>query len=161
MNHLLTIITFVPIVGAALILLIPSSERKLIQAIAVFATLPQILIATYLYQHFDTATTAMQFVEKTPWVPTYHIDYFVGVDGISISMVLLTALICFISVFASFGIDKAIKGYFALLLMLDAGMMGVSYRSISSSSTSLGSHAAADVFSHRHLGRSASRIRSD
>ena len=48
-----------------------------------------------------------------------------GVDGISISMVLLTALICFISVFASFSIDRGEKGYYALLLMLDTGMMGV------------------------------------
>ena len=58
-------------------------------------------------------------------MPSYHITYFIGVDGISISMVLLTALICFIAVFASFGIDKGVKGYFALLLMLDTGMMGV------------------------------------
>src|SRR5260370_37232142 len=48
-----------------------------------------------------------------------------GIDGISISMVLLTALICFISVFASFSIDRAEKGYYALLMLLDTGMMGV------------------------------------
>ena len=48
-----------------------------------------------------------------------------GVDGLSISMVLLTALLSFLCIFASFGIDKAVKGYFALFLMLDAGMMGV------------------------------------
>ena len=58
-------------------------------------------------------------------MPAYHISYFIGVDGISISMVLLTALIMFISVFASFGINRAEKGYYALLLMLDTGMMGV------------------------------------
>ncbi len=51
----------------------------------------------------------MQFVENIRWIPSYHISYFMGVDGISISMVLLTALICFISVFASFGIDRAEK----------------------------------------------------
>ena len=58
-------------------------------------------------------------------MPAYHISYFVGVDGISISMILLTALIMFISVFASFGINRAEKGYYAMLLLLDTGMMGV------------------------------------
>jgi len=125
MEHLLTLITFIPLAGAALVLLCPDSQKRFIRWIAVAATFPQILIASYLYQHFDTSTTALQFVEQAPWVPSYHIDYFLGVDGISISMVLLTALICFIAVFASFGIEKAPKAYFALLLMLDTGMMGV------------------------------------
>ena len=48
-----------------------------------------------------------------------------GIDGLSISMVLLTALLSFLCIFASFGIEKAVKGYFALFLLLDAGMMGV------------------------------------
>ena len=96
MDHLLTIITFVPLVGHCVILLCPKEQHNLIRWIAVAATLPQILIAIYLYGHFDTATTAVQFAEKYPWVPSYNITYFIGVDGISISMVLLTALICFI-----------------------------------------------------------------
>ena len=69
------------------------------------ATIPQLLIAWWLFENFDTTTTPMQFTEKYSWIPHYHISYFLGVDGISISMVLLTALICFISVFASFKID--------------------------------------------------------
>ena len=125
MGHLLTIITFVPLVGMALVLLCPSEQKGLIKWIAALATVPQVLIAIHLFLNFDTGTTAMQFVEKFPWIPSYHIDYFVGVDGVSISMVLLTALICFIAAFASFGIDRAVKGYFALFLLLDTGMMGV------------------------------------
>src|SRR5579875_1580072 len=125
MDHLLTIITFAPLVGMVLILLCPRDQHNLIRWLAAAATVPQIVIAIYLYAHFDTATTAVQFAERYPWVPAYHIFYFIGVDGVSISMVLLTALICFISVFASFGIEKGVKGYFALLLLLDTGMMGV------------------------------------
>jgi NADH-quinone oxidoreductase subunit M len=48
-----------------------------------------------------------------------------GVDGLSVTMVLLTALLCFICIFASWGINKGVKGYFALFLLLDTGMMGV------------------------------------
>jgi len=125
MSHLLTIITFVPLVGMVLILLCPNEQKGLIKWIAALATVPQVLIAIHLFLNFDTSTTAMQFVEKYPWISSYHIDYFVGVDGVSISMVLLTALICFIAAFASFGIERAVKGYFALFLLLDTGMMGV------------------------------------
>src|SRR5260370_14800408 len=125
MSHALTLITFIPIAGMALILALPDSMKNVYKWIAVAATVPQLAIALYLYEHFDTTTTAVQFAEKTAWMPAYHITYFMGVDGISISMVLLTAIIMFISVFASFGINRAEKGYYAMLLMLDTGMMGV------------------------------------
>ncbi|HEY6417430.1 MAG TPA: NADH-quinone oxidoreductase subunit M [Candidatus Binataceae bacterium] len=125
MTHALTIITFVPLLGSIVILALPNATKEFYKWIAVAATIPQLAIAIYLYQHFDTTTTAMQFTEKYSWMSAYHINYFMGIDGISISMVLLTALICFISVFASFGINRAEKGYYALLLMLDTGMMGV------------------------------------
>ncbi len=125
MTHPLTLITFIPLIGMTLILLCPASLTRSFKWIAAASTLPQLLIAGWLYSRFDTATTSMQFVEHHPWINAYHINYFMGIDGISISMVLLTALICFISVFASFTIDRGEKGYYALLLMLDTGMMGV------------------------------------
>jgi NADH-quinone oxidoreductase subunit M len=125
MNHALTLITFVPLAGMVLILFCPDSLRGFIKWIAAAATAPQLLIAGWLYAHFDTTTSAVQFAEHHPWIPHYHITYFMGIDGISISMVLLTAIICFIAVFASFGIEKGVKGYYALLLLLDTGMMGV------------------------------------
>jgi NADH-quinone oxidoreductase subunit M len=125
MNHPLTLITFIPLAGMVLILFCPAALKNLIKWIAVAATIPQLAIAAWLYQHFDTTTSAIQFAERHPWIPHYNITYFMGVDGISISMVLLTAIICVISVFASFNIDRAPKGYYALLLLLDTGMMGV------------------------------------
>jgi NADH-quinone oxidoreductase subunit M len=64
-------------------------------------------------------------MEHYNWIPAFNIDYFVGVDGISITMVLLTALLSFLCIFASWGIDRAVKGYFSLFLLLETGMMGV------------------------------------
>src|SRR5271155_5793365 len=125
MSHALTLITFIPIAGMVLILALPDAMKAASKWIAVAATIPQLLIAIFLYENFDTTTSAVQFAEKAAWMPSYHITYFIGVDGISISMVLLTALIMFISVFASFGINRAEKGYYAMLLLLDTGMMGV------------------------------------
>ncbi|MGC1341658.1 MAG: NADH-quinone oxidoreductase subunit M [Candidatus Binataceae bacterium] len=125
MSHPLTLITFVPLIGAVIILALPQAMNSSFKWIAALAAGVQLAIAIWLYRAFDTTTTAAQFVDKFNWMPSYHITYFMGVDGISISMVLLTALICFIAVFASFGINRAEKAYYALLLMLDAGMMGV------------------------------------
>jgi NADH-quinone oxidoreductase subunit M len=125
MAHLLTLITFVPLIGMVLILICPSQFAAAYKWIAAVSTVPQLVIALWLYTHFDTTLTSMQFVERYSWINAYHIYYFLGVDGISISMVLLTALICFISVFASFSIKQGEKGYYALLMLLDTGMMGV------------------------------------
>src|SRR5229473_425239 len=125
MTHPLTLITFIPLIGMILILFCPGSLKGTYKWIAAAATVPQLVIAAWLYANFDTATASLQFIERYPWISAYHIYYFMGIDGISISMVLLTALICFISVFASFSIDRAEKGYYALLMLLDTGMMGV------------------------------------
>src|SRR5579885_996433 len=125
MSHPLTLITFIPLIGMVLILACPPKLGWLYRWIAAAATVPQLAIAGWLYANFDTTTTAIQFSERYAWIPAYHIFYFLGIDGISISMVLLTAIICFISVFASFSIDRGEKGYYALLMLLDTGMMGV------------------------------------
>src|SRR6516165_4950977 len=125
MTHPLTLITFIPLIGMGLILACPPALKSTYKWIAVAATVPQLVIAGWLYANFNTNTAAIQFVERYPWIRAYHVFYFMGVDGISISMVLLTAIICFISVFASFGIDRGEKGYYALLMLLDTGMMGV------------------------------------
>jgi NADH-quinone oxidoreductase subunit M len=125
MTHPLTLITFVPLVGMVLILVCPPALKGAYKWIAAAATVPQLAIAGWLYANFNTNTAAIQFVEHYPWIGAYHVFYFLGVDGISISMVLLTAIICFISVFASFSIDRGEKGYYALLMLLDTGMMGV------------------------------------
>jgi len=108
-----------------LILALPEAMKESFKWIAVAATIPQLAIAAYLYENFDTSTIGVQFAEHGEWMPAYHITYFMGVDGLSISMVLLTAIICFFAVFASFGVNRAEKGYYAMLLMLDTGMMGV------------------------------------
>jgi len=66
-----------------------------------------------------------QFVEHMAWIPAFHIEFFVGLDGLSFPMFWLTTLLGFISVIASWNIPKAQKGYFALFLLLDTSMLGV------------------------------------
>src|ERR1700730_2338972 len=102
MTHPLTLITFIPLIGMVLILLIFTGPEKFIRWLVPPFTFPQLLLAGWLYANFNTTTASMRFAEHYAWIPAYHINYFLGIDGISISMVVLTAIICFISVFASF-----------------------------------------------------------
>jgi NADH-quinone oxidoreductase subunit M len=125
MDHVLTWMTFLPLLGAAVVLSLPSGNPLLVKRVALAFTLPTLVLGVALFRAFDRAAIGYQYVDRVPWIASYAIDYFVGVDGISITMVLLTALLCPICVLASFGIDKGVKGYFALFLMLETGMMGV------------------------------------
>jgi len=124
-DNILSYMTFFPLAGMIVVLLLPSKSHNLIRWASALFTVPPLLLGVWLYGNFDRINPGLQFVEKIPWIPAYNIDYFVGVDGISISMVLLTALLSFLCIFASWGIDKGVKGYFALFLLLDTGMMGV------------------------------------
>jgi NADH-quinone oxidoreductase subunit M len=125
MDHILTYMTFIPLLGSAIILCLPRGANNLVKWVGVAATTPPLLLAAWLFANFDRATPGFQFQQRVPWIPSFHIEYFVGVDGLSITMVLLTALLCFLCMFASWGIEKGVKGYFSLFLLLDAGMMGV------------------------------------
>jgi len=136
---ILTWITFLPIVGMIIVLLLPRKNETAMKWTTAFFTFLQVILAVVIYLNYNRGMTGinspegMQFVEKATWIDIsgvawfgrIHIDYFMGIDGISVPMVLLTALICFVATFASWGIDKAVKGYFALFLLLDTGMMGV------------------------------------
>ena len=124
-TNILTWMIFLPVLGAAVILCLPRNANTLVKWTAAAFTVPPLLLAVWLFQNFDRTTSEMQFVTKVPWIESFNIEYFIGVDGISITMVLLTALLSFTCIFASWGIEKATKAYFALFLVLDAAMMGV------------------------------------
>jgi NADH-quinone oxidoreductase subunit M len=124
-TNVLTWMIFLPLVGAVVVLCLPRNAHGLIKSVAAGFTVPPLLMGWWLFENFDRTTAAMQFVARASWIPSFNIEYYVGVDGISITMVLLTALISTICIIASWGIEKAVKAYFALFLVLDAAMMGV------------------------------------
>jgi NADH-quinone oxidoreductase subunit M len=124
-NHILSWMIFFPIAGMAVVAVIPSHMHNLIRWVSAAATALPLALAIKIFITFNRATTDFQFIERVPWIKTFNIDYFVGIDGISVLMVLLTALLCFLCIFASWGIAKGVKGYFALFLLLDGAMMGV------------------------------------
>lgn len=124
-SSVLSLMIFVPLVGMAVVLCLPRQAEELIRWTAFLFTLPTFFLGCWLYANFDGSTPNLQFVVKVPWIASYNINYFVGVDGVSISMVLLTALLCPLCVVASWGIERAVKAYFALFLLLEAAMVGV------------------------------------
>lgn len=122
---LLTVITFAPLVGVLLIGLIPKAQEKLVKTVALLATLPSLAIAVKIFLDFDRTTKAIQFSEGPyTWIQSLNIQYYLGLDGLSVTMVILTALISTICIIASWNITKQVKGYFALFLLLETGMMG-------------------------------------
>ena len=136
---ILTWITFLPVIGMFIVLMLPKEGKDTIRWTSLAFTALQMVLAVVLYVKFDrtlagiNAEAGMQFVEKASWIDIQsvawfgrvHIEYFLGIDGLSVAMVLLTALISFIATISSWSITKSLKGYFALLLLLDTGMMGV------------------------------------
>lgn len=122
----LSFLTFFPLVGAVIILLVPKEKTHWIRWVALATTIPPLIAAAGLYLSFDRVSTALQFMEGPyAWIPAFHIEYFMGADGISMPMILLTPLICFVCILSSWNIEKSVKGYFALFLLLDTGMTGV------------------------------------
>src|SRR5689334_13734191 len=101
-TNVLTWMIFLPVLGAIVVLCLPRNAANLIRGTATFFTIPPLIMAVWLFQHFDRTMNEMQFVTKIPWIPSFNIQYFIGVDGISITMVLLTALLSFICIIASF-----------------------------------------------------------
>src|SRR6266403_1211880 len=124
-DPLLTLMIFIPLLGMVVVLSLPSRAHDAIRWTATGFSVPPLLLAVVLLARFAPGAQGFQFVHRAMWIPAFNIDYFVGVDGISITMIVLTALLCFICMIASFGIDKGVKGYYALFLLLETGMLGV------------------------------------
>ncbi|MCL4548758.1 MAG: NADH-quinone oxidoreductase subunit M [Bacteroidetes bacterium] len=136
---ILSLITFLPILGMFIILALPKEQPKNVKYLTLAITAIQVVLAIILLANYNYSAAGIydeksfQFIEKFRWINitgiswlgTVKIDYFLGIDGLSTPMVLLTALISFIATLSSWTIEKSVKGYFALFLLLDAGMMGV------------------------------------
>jgi len=135
---LLTILIFLPLFAGLLILLLPASWKQSFKYMALGVSLVQLLLSAYIYLNFDTrlpgvnVESQFQFVEKLPWIGLdlgslgrLQIDYFLGLDGFSMPMVVLTSLVMVIAVISSWEIKTNLKGYFFLLLLLDTAVFGV------------------------------------
>jgi NADH-quinone oxidoreductase subunit M len=124
---LLSLITFFPLLGAALLLLVNKEEKERIRRITLAVTLVEFIVSLPLFFQFQPDSKAiMQFVEYRPWVLNYNIFYFMGIDGISLFLVLLTTFLTAVSVIACWrDIQDKVKEFMICLLFLETGMIGV------------------------------------
>ncbi len=123
-DHLLSLMIAMPFLGMAILAFF--SNRKLILSITLGITLVNAVLAFYLWGQFDTAETGMQFVERVQWMPTFGIEYAVGVDGISLLMILLTTFLPPLCVLGSWdSITTRLKAFMMLILLVEGAMMVV------------------------------------
>ena len=122
---MLTLIVFIPLIAALALLFVNKDDAGAIRNISVGGAGLTFLISLALLSRFDSSVQSMQFTETLAWVPMFHINYQVGVDGISLWLVVLTAFISLIAVCFSLDRQVGFRNFMALLLALEAGTLGV------------------------------------
>jgi len=122
---ILSWIVFTPLIGTILILFVPREMEKSIKGIALIFSFISLVLALVVYANFDHTIAKMQFVERVPWILTFNINYYLGIDGLNLSIFLLTTFLTFLSIVISCHLKERVKEYFVLFLILETGMLGV------------------------------------
>jgi NADH-quinone oxidoreductase subunit M len=123
MYPVLTLTTFLPLLGAAVSLLL---GKPFARWVALATTLATLAVSAPLYVHFDKTSSALQFVESTPWIPSWNIVYGMGVDGISVLFIFLSVVLSVLCVGASWtAVDEREAEFYAALLVAETAMVGL------------------------------------
>ena len=126
-SGLLTITLFLPLVGAMLIALFVAKDKS-VRWVAGVTIVLELVLSIVVFLRYDLGEGGVQLVDRwTEWIPveSFPIEYFLGVDGLSAPLVLLTGLLGFAAVFASWSIKERVREYFVWLLVLQTAVMGV------------------------------------
>ncbi|MES2733430.1 MAG: NADH-quinone oxidoreductase subunit M, partial [Bacteroidota bacterium] len=130
-QHLLSLIIFLPLLASFLVLCLPSARVNAFRWITFLTTFVQLGLAIWIWRLFDQKAAGFQLVEESDWISMtlggfghLSIDYLLGIDGFSLPMLLLSALVLCIGAISSWTIDHQQKGYFALYLLLSSTIMG-------------------------------------
>src|SRR5262249_61574763 len=91
--NILTIVTFMPVLGAVLLLISNRENVRLIRTIALIITIVTFVLSLHLIAHFDSSNPDFQFAVKVPWIPSFGIDYAIRIDGSSLFLILLATLL--------------------------------------------------------------------
>ncbi|MBT5026990.1 MAG: NADH-quinone oxidoreductase subunit M [Nitrospina sp.] len=124
MDHLISWMIAVPFIGIIILAFVRDEDS--IRRIALGSTIVEVFLTLILWRSFDSTQQGMQFVERVEWMPTFNIQYAVGVDGISILMVILTTLLCPLCVLCSWtGITTRVRAFLSLILLVEGAMIVV------------------------------------
>ncbi|MDX1615522.1 MAG: NADH-quinone oxidoreductase subunit M [Candidatus Promineifilaceae bacterium] len=128
-NGLLSLVTFFPLIGVAIILLLKYMDREdddLIRYLAIGTSAITFVISLIVLAVFDNSDPGLQLIDRFEWIPTLGVNYFLAVDGTSILFLLLTTFVSLLAIVASWSaIGKQVKQYYVFMLLLEAGMTGV------------------------------------
>ncbi len=122
---ILSVMIFSPMIGMLIVMMLNKEKHDLIKWVSTAVSLIPLALSFVLVFQYNGSTSEIQFVERASWIPSLKIQYFLGVDGLSVPMIFLTALLSTISLIVSFHIHNRVKEYFAFFLLLEAGMLGV------------------------------------
>jgi NADH-quinone oxidoreductase subunit M len=122
----LSFLLIIPLVGVVVVAVLPRDRHDSIRWVALITTLVNLVLSLPFYFSFVDASAGYQFDEFAAWIPSLNINYHVGIDGISLFLVLLTTFLSVIAILSSWsGITEQVKEYMALLLLLETAMLGV------------------------------------
>ncbi len=126
MEHILTAIVFTPLLGGLALFFINRENANLIKTLGMAFSLLTFVISLVLFFKFDGTNPDMQFVYKILWIESLNVSYHIGVDGISLLLVLLTTFLTPLALLSSWNsITKSIRNYVVMMLLLEVGMLGV------------------------------------
>ncbi len=121
---IITLLTLTPLAGAAIIAGLEPERKSLPRGLGIGCCLASLALALRLWFGFNAHSGELQFVERHSWIPSINAEYFVGVDGLGLLMVLLTALVVPFALIASWRVAANTKAFVALMLLLEAGLFG-------------------------------------
>jgi NADH-quinone oxidoreductase subunit M len=124
-NWILTLVTFLPLVGAIILLVMPRRDRE-IRWFALAISVLDFIVSLHLPVYFNSARTGFQYELDVPWIPSPNIHYHLGVDGISMWLVLLTTFLTPLCVMISWkSVHERVKEFFIIMLVLESALIGV------------------------------------
>lgn len=123
--NLLSAAIFLPTIGALVIMFMDKKAEEAMRYVALAFTAVTFGLSLVIWSQFDTSVGTIQMSMKLPWVPSWNIYYQLGIDGLSLPLVVLTGLISMLSCMAAWSIKDKVKGFLVLFLILETGMMGV------------------------------------
>ncbi len=124
-SHLLTLVLFFPVLAALVIFFLPKDKVKVVRWTAFCFSLIPFILTVFMWTQFEAGQANFQFEEQYNWYPAINSSFHLGVDGLSLTMVLLTTLLTPLALLASFNITDRVKTYMMLFLFLETGMIGV------------------------------------
>lgn len=126
MNLILTYLIFLPLVGSAVLLIFSRNQITAIKTFGLAVSVVTFFLSLFLYLQFDVSNPEMQFVHKVTWIASLNISYYVGLDGLSLLLVVLTTFLTPIALLSSWkSIEHRVKEYTIMMLLLETGMVGV------------------------------------